>query len=197
MFNSSLDSKPLFKKPDGTILRDLTQTMFELKNRNYIAFNIYRVPKDYVMRPDLIAKAVYNNSLYAEIILKFNGISNPFSIDEGDVILIPNLESAKQTFKSDSQSVDVGKRIRDTYKYLDPIKIPKKSKLLKKFDDRKIVDTGGGALQEGSLPPNIAKEGETQITYRNGRVYFGKSIATCLKNGMSSSEFLTTILKKK
>jgi len=194
MFTNSIDNKPLFTKPDGTMLRDLTQSMFELKNRNYIAFNVYRVPKDYVMRPDLISKAVYNNSLYAEIILKFNGISNPFSIDEGDIILIPNLDSAKETFKSNSELVDVNKRIRDTYRYLDPIKIPKKSKMLKKFDDRQIADTDG---KEGALPPNMAREGETQITYRNGRVYFGNSVATCLKNGMSSSEFLTTIINKK
>jgi len=195
MFVNSIDIKPFFVRPDGTIIRDLTQSMFELKNRNYIAYNVFRIPKDYVMRPDLISKAVYNNSLYAEIILKYNGISNPFSIDEGEVILIPNLETAQDAFKRkvDSDAEDPASKIRNSYKYIDPNKIPRKSDNEKKFDERKIrsqVD-----VDDGSLPPNISEEGDSQIIYRNGRVYFGEGAETCLQNGMSASEFLTTVIK--
>ena len=86
MFKYSVDNKPFFTIPDGEKVRDLTQTIFELKNRNYVAYNVYKVPKEYRMRPDLISKSVYNDSAYAEIILKYNGISNPFSINQGDVI---------------------------------------------------------------------------------------------------------------
>ena len=96
MFVNSIDTKEFFIRPDGEKIRDLTQTMFELKSKNYISYNVYKVPKDYVMRADLISKSVYNNSLYAEIILKYNGISNPYSIDEGDVILIPDLNSSNR-----------------------------------------------------------------------------------------------------
>ena len=99
MFKSSIDTKPFFTRPDGTVIRDLTQGIFNLKSKDYVSYNVYRVPKDYVMRPDLISKAVYNNSLYAEIVLKYNGISNPFTIDEGDLILIPDLESAQSKIR--------------------------------------------------------------------------------------------------
>jgi hypothetical protein len=191
MFVNSIDTKPFFTRTDGETVRDLSQTMFDVKNRNYVAYNVYRIPPEYAMRPDLISKAVYNNSIYAEIILKFNGISNPFSIAAGDIILIPNLESAKENIKTEGSgtNVDAATKIRNSYKYIDPVKMPKKSTGLKQFDQR--------SLKEGALPPNIAEEGTSQITYRNGRVYFNGDNEAYLKNGMSSSEFLTKVIKNK
>jgi hypothetical protein len=170
--------------------------MFDLKTRDYIAYEVYRVPKDYVMRPDLISKAVYNNDLYAEIIMKYNGISNPFTINEGDLILIPDLDSAKAKIKEGGNEAGESKasKIRNSYKYIDPLKKPtaKDKSELQKYNDRQIVDTPGG-----SLPPNFAEEGTEQLTYRNGRVYFGEGAETCLKNGLSTSEFLTNVIKNK
>jgi len=195
MFNNSIDNKPFFSKPDGTIVRDLTTSMFDLKNNNYTAYNLFRVPKDYVMRSDLISKAVYNTDSYAEIILKYNGISNPFSINEGDTILVPNLDSVQQNIKENHViDSDGGQSIRNSYKYIDPTKIPKKSGELKNFDNRQLVSNA----VSGALPPNISEEGVSQITYRNGRVYFGTNNANnannCIKNGASTSEFLTTVI---
>lgn len=196
MFLNSLDKKPLFKRDDGTIVRDLTKSMFDFSSNNYTSFNAFKVSRDYIMRPDLISQAVYNNTLYAEFILKYNGISNPFSIQEGDVILIPNLESAKKNVRTQGSSVDdPSKKLRDAYKYIDPTKIPKKDADETKFSERNLSKT----IQEGALPPNIAQEGVSQIVERNGRVYFGEGIgeSACLKNGMSSSEFLTKVIKSR
>jgi hypothetical protein len=191
MFLNSLDKKPVFTRPDGIEVKDLTASMFNLKSNNYVSYNIYKVPKEFVMRPDLISAAAYNNTIYAEIILKYNGISNPFSIQEGDMILIPNLDSV-QTIITPEKGTDAdgSKLIRDSYKYIDPTKIPKISN---DFQNRQIV----GGAKEGALPPNMAEEGETQIIYRNGRVYFAENVATCLQNGMSSAEFLTNVIKSK
>jgi len=44
----------------------------------------------YAMRPDLISFAMYGTEDYAEYILKFSGISNPFTLCEDDVLKIPN-----------------------------------------------------------------------------------------------------------
>jgi len=207
MFLNSLDRKPLFQKPDGNVVRDLTQSMFDFRTNDYFNFSVYRVPADYSMRPDLIAQAMYNNTIYTEYVLKYNGISNPFTIAEGDVIAIPNLDSAKKNTKSrtdEAEGSDV-QRIRNSYKYIDPTKIPKKDGALDDFNRRSLSkkkDTISDSkkkdtISDGALPPNIAQEGEKGITYRNGRVYFGEGIgeSACLKNGMSSAEFLTKIIK--
>lgn len=191
MFLNSLDKKPSFVRPDGIEIKDITSSMFNMNNGSYIKYNVYKIPKEFEMRPDLISGAVYNNSLYAEVILKYNGISNPFSIKEGDLILIPALDSIQGIIaKPKGSEVDGAKTIRNSYKYIDPLKIPKNDT---SFSNRQIV----GGAEEGALPPNISKEGEPQITYRNGRVYFGQGVDTCLQNGMTQSEFLTTVIKSK
>jgi len=200
MFLNSIDRKPLFQKSDGNVIRDLTQTMFDFQANNYINYSVFRVPSDYQMRPDLISQSVYNNTLYAEFILKYNGISNPFTLDEGDTILVPNLESAKlntTTTGTGNDADDPSKRLRDSYKYIDPTKIPKRDADLANFADRNFDSLK--TIPEGALPPNIADEGTSQIVERNGRIYFGESIgeSACLKSGMSASEFLTKVIKSK
>jgi len=200
MFLQSLDKKPFFQNDDGNTVRDLTQSMFDFKSNNYTSYNLFRIQQDYLLRPDLISQAVYNNTLYTEYILKYNGISNPFSMEEGDVILIPNLESAKKNTKTNATSgtdADPSQRLRDSYKYIDPTKIPKRDTDIANFEDRNI--SSSKTIKSGALPPNIAPVGTSQIVQRNGRVYFGEGIgqSACLKNGMSSSEFINTILKSK
>lgn len=192
MFVNSLDKKPIVKRSDEVELRDLTSSMFDLDTKNYAKYNVYRVPKEFAMRPDLISGSVYGNSVYAEIILKFNSISNPFSIQEGDLILVPDLDSAQSIINTTQQGSDTdgAKAIRNTYKYIDPTKAPKANN---EFTNRQIVS----GAKEGALPPNMAEEGEEQITYRNGRVYFSSSVETCFQNGQTQSEFLTNVIRSK
>ena len=193
MFNNTIDKKPTFQKPDGKIIRDLTKSIFDFNIESFVTYKAYRVPSEYVMRPDLISQAVYNNNGYAELILKYNGISNPFTINQNDVILVPGLDGVKKSLKGQGALVDRddADKVRRAYKYIDPTKKPDRDPETDDFDRRK--------LKEGALPPNIAEEGTSQITYRNGRVFFGEQIGTsaCLKNGMSSSEFLTKVIKSK
>ena len=195
MFVNSIDRKKFFTRPDGVKVRDLTYSMFDLGSNNYISYNVYRVPKEYQMRPDLISKSVYNNSVHAEIILKFNGISNPFSIKEGDVILIPELDSAQQKINKTGTQEGTSKadKIRNAYKYIDPLKKPKRDPNLTDYDQRKIASTPANAL-----PPNFSEAGTKQLTYRGGRVYFGEGAEeNCLTNGMTQSEFITKVIKSR
>ena len=52
------------------------------------SMEIVIVNKYYVARPDLVAFAVYGDPAYADFICKFNGISNPFELNEGMVLLL-------------------------------------------------------------------------------------------------------------
>jgi hypothetical protein len=186
--------------------------MFDFKTSNYLSYQAYRVPMEYQMRCDLISQAVYNNTIYAEYILKFNGISNPFTISNGDIILVPDLNSAKQNVKQEQEAAGdtAESKIRKSYKYIDPTKAPTADPTAIKFDARNLQNNPGGTAAangqglnelsfEEALPPNIAPEGQNQVTYRNGRVYFGEGIgqSACLQNGMSSGEFLTQIIKNR
>jgi hypothetical protein len=189
MFTNSLDNKPVITGKNGEIIRDLTQSMFDFTTNSFVPLTAYKVPADFAMRPDLISQAVYNNTAYAEYILKYNGYSNPYTINENDVIIIPDINLAKQNTKTVGSAANDSEKIRNGYKYIDPTKVPKKDQQTNNFDNRTIT--------EGALPANIAQEGEQQITVRNGRVYFGENIgqSSCLKNGMSQSEFITQVIK--
>lgn len=48
------------------------------------------VNKYYVARPDLISLAVYGTDIYGDFICKFNGISNPFELNEDMVLYMPS-----------------------------------------------------------------------------------------------------------
>lgn len=54
------------------------------------------VNKYYVARPDLISLAVYGTDEYGDMICKFNGISNPFELNEDMVLFIPPLSWATE-----------------------------------------------------------------------------------------------------
>ena len=55
-------------------------------------YKIIRVNKSHVARPDLISQHHYQDSSYGDLICKLNGISNPFELNEGDLLLIPDYE---------------------------------------------------------------------------------------------------------
>jgi len=50
------------------------------------------VNKYYIARPDLISLACYGSDRYADIICKLNGISNPFEMNENDILFIPEID---------------------------------------------------------------------------------------------------------
>ena len=57
------------------------------------------VNEHYVARPDLISLAMYGEDDYADIICKVNGISNPFEINEDDILYIPSIETVMEFIK--------------------------------------------------------------------------------------------------
>lgn len=63
----------------------------------------------YVARPDLVSLAKYGTDMYADIICKINGISNPFELNKGMYIIIPNINIIDNYLKSsnkDSELID-------------------------------------------------------------------------------------------
>ncbi len=70
----------------------LAKTWSEYPYEPYI--NPIVVNEYYVARPDLISLAVYGSDEYGDMICKFNGISNPFELNEGMLLFIPPVEWA-------------------------------------------------------------------------------------------------------
>ena len=91
----SLDYKILNKKPiitrNGVKFQDLAVQTIDPSVG--ISGSFLVVNKYYVARPDLISLAIYGDDKFADIICKINGISNPFELNENDVIILPHVET--------------------------------------------------------------------------------------------------------
>ena len=82
---------------EPTLKPDYSSTKFTISKT-------VEVTEEYEMRPDLIAFWAYGTDIYTDIILKANGISNPFGIKTGDLILIPDLGPFKSFYKNPKRS---------------------------------------------------------------------------------------------
>jgi hypothetical protein len=65
------------------------------------------VNEHYVARPDLISLAVYGDDSYADVICKYNGISNPFELNENDILHIPHINDMEKIINTDVEKNDL------------------------------------------------------------------------------------------
>ena len=132
---------------------------------------VHTVTSDEVCRIDIISRIYYNFDDYAELILKFNNISNPFSINEGDILNIPNKNdvfTAWKTIKSVNTG-SIGSDPLDQEEQGDSIKnqfINSKRLTVKDIKRAEYLKKKADQKENGSkeiLPPNILKEGDKNI----------------------------------
>lgn len=53
-------------------------------------YEILEVTDKYVARPDILSHDVYGDALYSDLLCKLNGISNPFELNKGMLMIIPS-----------------------------------------------------------------------------------------------------------
>lgn len=164
---------------------DLTEPTLK-PDYSSIRFNVDRVvevTEDYAMRPDLISFYAFGTDVYTDIILKCNGISNPFSIKEGDVILIPNLENFKYFYKkpkaTKSEIEEVKRAFIDNARFSKPTE-----ERLKKLQQLANSKKNGSPT---ITPSNKLKPGESAVTTKGGALIFAeyksKQSKSQIKNG--------------
>lgn len=62
-------------------------------------YEIIEVSEKYIARPDLLSLDAYGDTLYADILCKLNGISNPFELNKGMLLVIPSPDSIMDFMK--------------------------------------------------------------------------------------------------
>lgn len=160
--------KSLFEKPiiDGKI-RMTQPTLVFVKEVNVIAEHI--VNEDEICRIDLISLQHYRDVEYVDYILKFNGISNPFSIEVGDVLLIPeNQNTVTRIIPFKSVNIDDDKlTIRD--QFINTKRLSTTDAKRVEYLQRKAATKINGSTE--ILPPNIKKSGDgPNINIGNGKI---------------------------
>ena len=70
-------------------------------------YNVYVVTDEYVARPDLLSLHVYGTVNYADVLCKLNGISNPFELNENDILFLPDIEFIRNCCKQSSSKSEI------------------------------------------------------------------------------------------
>ncbi len=122
----------------------------------------YEVKRDEEMRIDSVMTSVYSDQYSmndVDIILFINGITNPLSIKEGDILYFPPmaaLSSYRYVFNIESS----GERVRE--KLAVPNKTTKKDSNRKKFTDNGY-----------SLPPVVLEATKPPVKLEDGKIIIG------------------------
>lgn len=195
------DIKPLIQR-NGETVRDLAYPSIRY-NYSPAIINAVAMNEKLLVRPDLISRTAYGSTDYWDLILKYNGYSNPFSLDVDYVMLIPSLDDMKeQVAPSGAQDV-IADTVRKQY-----IDVSKKAKLdpkvaqaeKKRKEAQKKLAEGIGVPSKNNLPPNIAEEGDREIIIKGGKVYFGPDISKgkqeC-ETPLTKSEFIAKLIKNR
>ena len=130
-----LSNKPHIKIPskfDGSeyvLCKDLLASTLNLKSK-VVIYKMVTITADYIARPDLVSLAMYGTDAYADIICKINGISNPFELNEGMELIIPEFSNIYDVFSSSAASATVndntfiGKGIKTNQKAKNSVRKP-------------------------------------------------------------------------
>jgi len=129
-----LDYKTLTNRK-GETYYDLMSKSFNYKTDTSGGFLI--VNKYYVARPDLLSLAIYGSDEYADIICKINGISNPFELNEDDIIYYPSAEYIEECYRYtgeeseyiESESDEITKREKTYQKAINEQRSPNEQTL--------------------------------------------------------------------
>lgn len=178
MFQHTLDSRKEIVDWEGNRLIDLFPSVFDFKSNQIENYNVYKVTENFVCRPDLVSLRYYGTTEKTEYILLYNGISNPFSLDKDDILMVPNPAQADAQMKNfDSESTSMNQfglnrtlAIKNAYKYISEKKFPKANANLA-FDYSNIGDTS----TKRGLPTYEVDTDAAAVVVRNGRVYFGQN----------------------
>lgn len=190
-----INDKPFFTNANtGERFLDLLMPSWVARNVNYSIKAIAFVTDETKMRPDLVSMQYMGDTSRLGTLLKLNNISNPLSVDYGEVLLVPGDQMVTDLFQSGKAVSSQRQKARSFRKELQD-KISQVSKDRLEYLNAKNVSN----LAEVPLPPNLLQEGEQQILVTEGRLIFGPDIGQCRsrsKKNVSVTDIKTKLAQK-
>lgn len=156
------NNKKLNADKTKLLLAQPTMLFRTLDPLQYQLIAVHTVREDEVTRPDLIATEYYNSTAGLDIILKFNGISDPFSIMPGETLYIPM--DTIPYYKLESPDMYEENPIKT--QFLD-------TKRLSKTDQRRLEALKKKYNKETLLPPNVIPVGKKNYEFDGTNVRLG------------------------
>jgi hypothetical protein len=192
---SILDKKKSFTKVNGDTVVDLIRRSVSFLGKKVGQGTAYLVEEGLQMRADLISKHFYQTSTYTCVLLKYNSISNPFSVDVNDFIRIPDESVINSILVTpDDINGSPANWQTSTRKKKKKATIKPATKL-----DQNRVDYLSKNAKTDVTPTNIAKD--TSVKIANGKIVFGNDVISVRKEDcpdpISRTKLQAALLKNK
>jgi hypothetical protein len=192
---SIFQNKKRFTKTNGDEVDDLTRRSITFRGVLVGQGKLYNVEEGVQMRSDLISKIFYQTTSFLCVLLKYNGIANPFSIDINDLIRVPDGEvlSGMLTNPVDINGSNDNWKTSTRKKKRTAFIQPKTNQDKARLDY--LQKTAGTVV----APTNIAKD--TSVKVVNGKIVFGTDVTSIKKDDcpdpISRTKLQATLLKNK
>jgi hypothetical protein len=183
-------NKSTFTKPNGDQVIDLIRRAVSFIGVKSNVGQGYLVNEDTVMRPDLIAQQFYGDSSATDLLLKYNGYSNPFAIDINDFFRIPDSENLSK-FGAKPSVANLGPRKKKANVVLAP----------KTKKDKRRIEYQLNRLDTSAPPvaPNVALDSGVKVL--NGQIVFGSDVTSVKKENcpdpVSRSKLIESLIQNK
>jgi hypothetical protein len=176
LISKILRNKLEYVKENGDKLIDLISSTFDFKKGGQFNAGLIRVSEEESMRPDLISSRIYTESSNWDILLKYNGISNPFSINSGEILVSPAFNSMDDFVVSPRAIIEKGKEkaLNNENKLINPTSVK----------DKKRVEALKDRVSE-LVPPNVNTSGNKNVKIKDGKVIFGEDVTSINKDNES------------
>lgn len=165
---------------------DLTVPSFNFGGPGLSVLKTFMVAEDFCMRTDMVAKIMYGDASKFDWVCKTNGISNPFSLDQGTILYVHDIDDMNGTLvtppattqyatsNGGSPSTTTTNTATAAAYYFDPTKMSQKDQTRLNFIQKKAQSMQAGA--KSIVPPNVADPGNQEIKRVNGKVFFGSDV---------------------
>lgn len=160
-------NKKISKSEDKLYLAQPTMLFSSLDPSDYLMLAQHTVKDDDIVRPDRISMEHYGTVTDLDIILKFNGISDPFSMIPGETLWIP--VDTIPYFKLESPEMYEDNPIKNQFI---------QTKRLSKTDQRRVEALKKKYNKEALLPPNVIPVGKKNYEFDGTDVRLGMHAQT-------------------
>lgn len=168
--STMLNLKGIIDLGSGETMLDFLSCNYEInyKSNKLTLHRFFVVKEEHLCRMDLLCQEVYNDPSLVDVLCKWNNITNPFSIQVGDVIICPTMKSLTSFYVTNP--VSKVEALDTKSSWLDPKRATKK-------DINRLEQMKKAAYKEknGSTDPkptNLLRDGEAPFVANGKTIVF-------------------------
>jgi hypothetical protein len=132
---------------------------------------LHYVTMDQIGRIDKISEIYFGSGEFIDAICVVNNIFNPFSVNEGDVLVIPNLKRKDIVYKKPNPATTPNTA---QAAYIDTGRQSEKDQGRMQRLIEKAKSSEAGVKQP--MPPNMLQPGQEAKTYTGGKIQLGTNL---------------------